>query len=322
MCIALISTAHPAYSLIVINNRDEFLHRPTSDPDWWPEPNSHVLGSRDLARSTHGTWMGVTKQGKLAVLTNYREDKAYQAIGQYSRGLIVNSWLTSPPGDRGSTHSFVQSMVASEEAKQVGGFSLVCGYINEPLAIVSNRSSDMDQITWVAAEKDQNRGLSNTTVDDRTWPKILDGEKLMESAIEAHVQAQEDEDTLIQRLLQVLCTDTLPRLPEEENHDIDTYIKHLRKSIFVPIIGTKEDINRKVEETAAARVEDEANQAPTNGGVGPDYTSGPYGTQKQTVLLATHDGRVRYFERTLYDSDVNAVPIGKGDRSFEFNIEK
>ncbi|KAJ5890004.1 hypothetical protein N7504_010814 [Penicillium tannophilum] len=322
MCIALISTAHPDYSLIVIDNRDEFLHRPTSEPNWWPEPFSNVLGSRDLARSTHGTWMGVTKEGKLAVLTNYREDKACQAIGQYSRGVIVNNWLTSAPNERHTTHSFVQSMVASEEAKQVGGFSLVCGYLNEPLAVVSNRSSDMDQIAWVAAKKNQTRGLSNTAFNDRSWPKIINGEKLMDSAIQSHAQAQEDEDALIERLLQVLSTDTLPRLPGDEANSIDTYVQHLRKSIFVPVIGKKDDINRVAEETAAAQVEDEVNKPPTNGALGPDYNSGPYGTQKQTVLLAQRDGRVRYFERTLWDRNVRAVPTGQGDRSFEFHIEQ
>ncbi|KAJ5172503.1 hypothetical protein N7492_005096 [Penicillium capsulatum] len=304
MCIALISTAHPSYSLIIIDNRDEFLHRPTSSPDWWPEPFSYVLGSRDLARATHGTWMGVTKQGKIAVLTNYREDKAAEAIGVHSRGRIVNSWLTGPPDEQQTTRDFVQAMVASPEARQVGGFSLVCGRINEPLAIVSNRSDDMDQITWVAAEKNQTRGLSNTSVDDRTWPKILDGEKLMQEAIEAHVEAREHEDALVERLLQVLDTDTLPRLPKEDT-TVDSYIKHLRKSIFIPVIG-----------------KEETKQPPVHGTVEHNYTSGPYGTQKQTILLAQHDGRVRYFERTLYDSDVQAVPIGQGDRSFEFYVQK
>ncbi|CAG8189380.1 unnamed protein product [Penicillium olsonii] len=315
MCIALISTAHPSYSLIVIDNRDEFLHRPTSAPDWWPEPSPHVLGSRDLARSTHGTWMGVTKHGKLAVLTNYREDKASEAIGVFSRGLIVNSWLTSPPNRQEATREFVQAIVASPEAKQVGGFSLVCGHINEPLAIVSNRASDMEHITWVATEKNQTRGLSNTSVDDRSWPKIIDGEKLMEAAIAEHVQEEEGEDVLIDRLLQVLSTDTLPRM-SEENATIDTYIHHLRKSIFIPVIGAANDIDQTAVK-AAARVED---TAPANGPVDQSYTCGSYGTQKQTVLLARPDGRVRYFERTLYDNNAQAVPVGQGDHSFEFDI--
>ncbi|KAJ5143677.1 uncharacterized protein N7515_002464 [Penicillium bovifimosum] len=319
MCIALISTAHPSYSLIIINNRDEFLHRPTSPPDWWPEPSSHVLGSRDLARATRGTWMGVTKQGKLAVLTNYREDTTSEAIGYYSRGVIVNSWLTGPTDKQETTRDFVQSIVTSAEAKQVGGFSLVCGHINEPLAIVSNRSSDMDHISWVATEKNETRGLSNTTFDDRSWPKIIDGEKLTAAAIKEHVQHEdEDEDALIDRLLQVLSTDTLPRLPEE--HDtIETYVHHLRKSIFVPIIGKANDRGQVEEKLAAAQVEDEMETA-TNEPPCQSYTSGPYGTQRQTVLLARPDGRVRYFERTLYDNDAKAVPTGQGDHSFEFNI--
>jgi uncharacterized protein with NRDE domain len=254
--------------------------------------------------------MGVTKQGKIAVLTNYRENKSAEAVGWHSRGKIVNSWLTSPPSERQTTHDFVQAMVASPEAKQVGGFSLVCGHINEPLAIVSNRSLDMDHITWVASEKNQTRGLSNTSVDDRTWPKILHGERLMETAIKEHAHAQEDEDALVERLLQVLSTDTLPRLPEEEN-SLDNYIPFLSKSVFVPVVGT---------EKLAAACEDQAKKSQSNGLMDQRYFSGLYGTQKQTVLLARPDGRVRYFERTLYDNQAKPVPIGQGDKCFEFTV--
>lgn len=332
MCIALISTAHPAYSLIIIDNRDvcdpfrncqncllltmsqEYLQRPTSSVDWWPDPASFVLGSRDMAREDHGTWMGVTKQGKIAVLTNFREDHCAQAVGVQSRGRIVNSWLTGPPEECQTTLDFVQKMVASPTTKQVGGFSLLCGRVNEPLAIVSNRSTHLDQITWVATEKNQTRGLSNTRFDDRTWPKILNGEKLMERAIEDHAQTHEDEEALLQRLLGVLSTDSLPRLPP--GTDVEEYINHLRKSIFVPVLG-QEDGTNPAAGKAAARVEDEMKEPR-----GQHYMSGPYGTQKQTILLARPDGRVRYFERTLYDQNATAVPIGTGDRSFEFHIEE
>ncbi|KAJ6108429.1 Protein of unknown function DUF833 [Penicillium sp. IBT 18751x] len=310
MCIALISTAHPLYSLIVIDNRDEFLHRPTSSPDWWPEPSSFVLGSRDLARSEHGTWMGITKHGKIAVLTNYREHKSAEAIGWHSRGKIVNSWLMSPPAEQQTTLDFVQSMVASPEAKQVGGFSLVCGYVNEPLAIVSNRSHNIEQVTWVASEKNQTRGLSNTRFEDRTWPKIIEGEKLMEAAIKEHTQAQEDEDALLERLLQVLSTDTLPRLPVESS--LDDYIPLIPKSIFVPVVGT---------EVGAAYAEDENKKSPSDGPMDPRFFSGLYGTQKQTVLLVQTNGRVRYFERTLYDNQAHAIPVGQGDKCFEFTVQ-
>lgn len=270
--------------------------------------------------------MGVTRQGKVAVLTNYREQTADQASGVHSRGAIVNSWLTSTPDTPANTHDFVQDLVSSSVVNTVGGFSLVCGHVTEPLAIVSNRASDMDHIAWVATEKGQTRGLSNTQYDDRSWPKILDGERLTNEAIGAHVAAgeEEDEDALIGRLLQVLSTDTLPRL--SETAQAETSIHLLRHSIFIPVIGRNKQ-GRAADEIAAACVNDQMNVRETNPGTGTTdaleqtYMSGAYGTQKQTVLLVQHDGRVRYFERTLYDDDVNAIPVGKGDRSFEFRVD-
>lgn len=71
MCIVLLTTAHPKYALIVLDNRDEFILRPTSRPHWWttkastigtPTPHQdgddtteedaqHILASRDLLRA-------------------------------------------------------------------------------------------------------------------------------------------------------------------------------------------------------------------------------------------------------------------------------
>ncbi|KAL2872528.1 NRDE family protein [Aspergillus lucknowensis] len=333
MCIALITTSHPSYSLIIINNRDEYLRRPTHPVSWWPAPNTQVLGGRDLARTTQGTWMGVTKSGKVAVLTNYRERTSDAATGQQSRGAIVNSWLTRTPDL--PTTAYVEEMVASPTARNVGGFSLVCGYVNEPLAIVSNRSSAMDQITWIAGERGQTKGLSNTVFDDRSWAKILEGEKLVEEAIRVHVEAGEGEEELIERLLGILNTNSLPELDDDAT--AEDYLPYFRKSIFIPLIGTRE------KSKAPAAAGEIAAPSPGPSSSGPDghgaasesvqneagagndildqsYLHGPYGTQKQTILLIQKDGRVKYFERTLYDQEAKAVPIGEGDRSVEFRV--
>lgn len=267
--------------------------------------------------------MGVTKEGKVAVLTNYREDSPDKAAAAQSRGVIVNSWLAAPPEYRPATRDFVQDIITGMAAKNVGGFSLVCGYVNEPLAIVSNRSATLDQVAWVATERGQTLGLSNTSFEDRSWPKILDGEKLMKEAIDAHVQAGEDEDALINRLLQVLSRDTLPRFPEGST--TETYIPHLRKSIFIPIIGAESQVERAPDdEVAAACVEDEVevDNLASKDAPDPSYMQGAYGTQKQTILLVSDNRRMRYFERTLYDNDVNAIPVGQGDRSFEFTVSQ
>lgn len=285
----------------------EYLRRPTAHVNWWQEPNSHVLGSRDLARPDQGTWMGVTKQGRIAVLTNYRENAP---IGTCSRGAIVNGFLTMPPQSEKSTRQFVVDMIESNMAKKAGGFSLVCGKINEPLAIVSNRMSHVDGITWIAKEKGETVGLSNTVFGDRSWPKITEGERLMDAAIKAHVESGEGEDALIRRLLDVLSTDTLP--PSAAKAPKEVYEPLLKNSIFIPVIGDGEENATEIPTT-------------TNGGQQSElmaYMHGLYGTQKQTVLLVSHDGRVKYFERTLYDHNAKAIPIGKGDRVFEFTIEQ
>lgn len=263
--------------------------------------------------------MGITKEGKVAVLTNYREASSEQVVGAQSRGVIVNSWLVASSEDQQTTQGFVEDMVVDMAAKKVGGFSLICGYVNEPLAIVSNRSSNMDQISWVATEPGQTLGLSNTCFDDRSWPKILEGERLTKDAIAAHVQAEEDEQGLINRLLEVLSTDTLPRLSDDAK--TETYIPLLRNSIFVPIIGAQKVANGATDEVDDPCIDDKvAGEQPNK--PDPSYMQGPYGTQKQTILLVSHNGRVRYFERTLYDNDVKAVPIGQGDKSFEFMVNQ
>jgi uncharacterized protein with NRDE domain len=101
MClIALALEQHPRYPLVIAANRDEFLHRPTAALDWWrPTPDAQpVLGGRDL--DAGGTWMGLTADGRIALLTNVRNPSRQRATAP-SRGAIVSAWLSGrhPPAD-------------------------------------------------------------------------------------------------------------------------------------------------------------------------------------------------------------------------------
>lgn len=163
MCIVLLTTAHPDYALIVIDNRDEFILRPTSRPHWWTpgkssavtpngtlsgtptngtpappndgSPSHKILSSRDLQRPEHGTWLGITTAGHFAVLTNFREDTpndaAHPIHGQRSRGGMVTAWLTADRDE--TTDEFVARMLAGAGVKGVGGFSLICGKLRKNL---------------------------------------------------------------------------------------------------------------------------------------------------------------------------------------------
>ncbi|KAE8143060.1 NRDE protein-domain-containing protein [Aspergillus pseudotamarii] len=322
MCIAFFSTAHPQYRLIICNNRDEFLHRPTSRADWWPSPHSHVLSARDLVRPIHPTWLGITKQGRIAVLTNYHEDTCAKAVGKYSRGEVVNSWLTSSPDSAQTTQEFVNQWTTNGELTNIGGFNLVCGNVMEPLAILASRASETEPILWVADKPGQTVGLSNTDYEDRSWPKVEKGEDALVDAIAGHVQHQESEDDLIERLLGVLSVDTLPRLSNDAG--VQEYIPHLPRSVFIPPIGRDTQARDEAELPAKQDKREESPVLPSTPEGTPNraYLEGLYATQKQTVILVGFDGRVRFFERTLYDDDARPVSTEARDRSFEFRIEK
>lgn len=91
MCLIVIGWhAHPDYPLIVAANRDEHFARPTAPAHWW-EDEPKLLAGRDLTGL--GTWLGVTRDGRFAALTNYRNPAVQRAHGP-SRGVLVRDALT------------------------------------------------------------------------------------------------------------------------------------------------------------------------------------------------------------------------------------
>ncbi|PMD48184.1 DUF833-domain-containing protein [Hyaloscypha variabilis F] len=344
MCIVLVTTAHPAYSLIILDNRDEFILRPTSRPHWWQSHHQEILSARDLQREEQGTWLGITKTGNFAVLTNYREtdthDASHPVMGTRSRGGMVTAWLTSPEDE--STEQFVHHLLEGEGVKGVGGFSLVCGKLRkrrdtehelEPLAIISNRAGSPDDVPWVADKRGEVYGLSNTSfLDPETWPKVRMGrEKLLEVVKEA-VDHELGEEELVDKLFAILDTDTLP---PQNGEGFEEYIYQLRHSIFIPAIGhvTKAKLPKAdaiafanssvatngIKECQGSEEElkqDEAPDPELNSG-----TTGIYGTQRQTIILVDWEGNVTFRERSLWDAKGKPIERGKADVRFDFSID-
>lgn len=206
-----------------------------------------------------------------------------------------------------STKEYVEKLVESEDVKRVGGFSLALGQIGEPMAIVSNRVSTADGITWIAGERGQTVALSNTAYGDRSWPKVVKGEDTLTKALKESYEKMEEDDVLVERLLELLSVDDLPRC--SGGGGLETSMMQLQKTIFVPLLGGEE-----VKEKASA---EDVEAAKEKFGL-----SGPYGTQKQTVILVDGNARVKFFERTLFDENGRPIAKGEGDRKFEFEVEE
>ncbi|MCE1204951.1 MAG: NRDE family protein [Holophagaceae bacterium] len=73
--------------LLVAANRDEFYERPTAPMAWWE--GGRILAGRDLRAG--GTWMGVTREGRFAALTNHRNPQLTKAAA--SRGGLPSAFL-------------------------------------------------------------------------------------------------------------------------------------------------------------------------------------------------------------------------------------
>lgn len=233
---------------------------------------------------------------------------------------MVNAFLTQPGDSPKDTERFVRGLVAGEGLKGVGGFSLVCGNVGQPLAIISNRTPDIDDVSWIAKQKGETVGLSNAVYGDRSWPKVVKGEALMASTISESVARKDTKAELIEGMMRVLSTDTLPKRRKGEGWE--SYVNQLRHSIFVPAIGG-EGMDQVPSDTIAAAKDDRHvynfdNEKAPRPGAG---TSGVYGTQKQTVVLVDHQGKVTFVERTLYDEEARPIPTQHHDRIFEFQIE-
>jgi uncharacterized protein with NRDE domain len=91
MCIAAFAwRAHPRWLLIAAANRDEYHARPAASLARWPDAD-HVLAGRDL--QSGGTWLGVSEQGRFALVTNVR-GYGLPDVDRASRGALVSDLLT------------------------------------------------------------------------------------------------------------------------------------------------------------------------------------------------------------------------------------
>ncbi len=154
MCVlAFAWRAHPRWPLVVAGNRDELHARPAAPLDRWEAPG-HLIAGRDL--QSGGTWLGVSEQGRFAVITNLR-GYGPPLPGRTSRGALVTGLL-------GGSAPFDQI-----DAVGLDGFN--------PLNLIFADGDD----AWFLSNRPEALhsrlapgvyGLSNGALDE-PWPKTL-----------------------------------------------------------------------------------------------------------------------------------------------------
>ena len=162
MCLIVLAwRAHPEFPLIVAANRDEFHGRAAAPAAFWQD-HPEVLAGRDL--EARGTWMGVSRSGRFAAVTNYRG--AQEPRAAESRGALVSRFLSGKqqPG----------SFLAGLQKTLYSGFNLL--------------ATDGEELWWMSNRDGSPRnlapgiyGLGNALLDS---PDVAPARKSFAQAIE------------------------------------------------------------------------------------------------------------------------------------------
>jgi uncharacterized protein with NRDE domain len=157
VCLLVIAwRTHPEYRLLLAANRDEFHDRPAAPLAAWPDaPKIH--GGRDL--SAGGTWLALTRGGRLGVVTNYRE-LARKRRSAPSRGGLIPGFL------RATTLPSEYLDAIELDATGFAGFNLLLAD-EHSLWYASNRADRFARELPPGLY-----GLSNHALDT-PWPKLL-----------------------------------------------------------------------------------------------------------------------------------------------------
>lgn len=176
MCLIFVAiNQHPDFPVIIAANRDEFYDRPTASAHFWPDAPGVLAGRDERAR---GTWLGVTRQGRFAAVTNYREPEP--RTHSSSRGQIVSDFLQGPHAP--DTYSTRLAKAAGDFA----GFNCLYGSLATPgeLFYFSNRNREGRRLDPGI------HGLSNALLDS-DWPKIRTGKAAIASLVQRPYYAEE-----------------------------------------------------------------------------------------------------------------------------------
>jgi uncharacterized protein with NRDE domain len=159
MCLILLAwRVREDYPLILAANRDEFYSRPSAPAQFWDDVPD-ILAGRDLEKG--GTWLGITRTGRLAAVTNYRDGRARRAATR-SRGALVSGFLASTQG----AEDYLASM--ERTASGYDGFNLLVGSVRDGLHYYSNRAGPPHALAPGV------HGLSNHRLNS-PWPKVARG---------------------------------------------------------------------------------------------------------------------------------------------------
>ncbi len=192
MCLILVGwRVHAEFPLVLAANRDEFHSRPSAPAHWWPD-HPRLLAGRDQVAG--GSWLAVTRDGRMAALTNFRDPSRGKSNAPSRGELVVRLAESSDPIER-------RLQWLREHSARFAPFNMLI--------------SDGAQLAIFESVSDSYRflspgiyGLSNHLLDT-PWPKVRQAKSRLTEAL----RASPGEEALLHLLRdeQIAQDDQLPR---------------------------------------------------------------------------------------------------------------
>lgn len=178
MCLIVVAwQVHPDYPLAVAANRDEWYARPTAPAAPWSDAPD-ILAGRDLEAG--GTWLGLTRGGRFAAVTNVREGRNAPK-GTHSRGSLTSAFLA---GD--ATPEDYLAELADAPFERYSGYNLLVAD-GDTLGYLSNRDpagkdGGQGSASRVRLLPPGIYGVSNHLLDT-PWPKLTSAKAAFAQAL-------------------------------------------------------------------------------------------------------------------------------------------
>ena len=207
------------YPLVLAANRDEFYNRPSAAAAYW-EDRPDIYAGRDLVGG--GTWLGVTRSGRFAAVTNYRDTNG--ATGTVSRGDLTADFLKGNAPAEGYLDGL------EKRAGDFSGFNLILGEINGARREVfhySNRGGGVVKL------EPGIYGLSNHLLNT-PWPKVRTGLERFSGLLAAGEIDRE-------RIFSLLSDQALAADDDLPDTGVGLEIERALSAIFIktPVYGTR-----------------------------------------------------------------------------------
>lgn len=196
MClISMQLSQHTSYKLILVANRDEQYDRPSLPAHFWLD-HPNILAGKDL--SENGTWLGITKQGRIAAVTNSYLTTTQESDQKMSRGNLVMDYLTGSMGP----NEYLEQV--RQQRSDYNGFNLIVGSTDS----LHHYNNILDEHSVLQTG---NHAVSNATLDT-PWPKVT---RTKAAIAELTSSSPLDEETIFRIMADRMPPpdDQLPDLP-------------------------------------------------------------------------------------------------------------